>query len=196
MNLDNFRLLARTGYAKALVVLGTLGTIATIYSAIHVSGPQLKPSFFGRWSSTYEYPVPGGTFSFSGVTEFIRNGHYNLNGTFKFSVVTGGSKFAVVMPVHGVGEWNADDEYLTFTLKGLKIESGIYKLDALELPMPTVEQMTGIRLPDLNQHYLPGGAGEVKIISQTGKEMILEGVDPGGAPFRYVTVRQDSLSKT
>jgi len=195
MKFETFKNLARTGYGKALTILGVLATVATIYSAFHESGPEHNPEFFGRWESTYEYPVPGGKFTFNGITEFIRNGHYNVNGTFKFSGVTGGKEFAAVMPARGVGEWTADDDFLTFTLTGLKTEPGRYKFGDMELPIPTLEQMTGIYLPDLNQHYLSGASGEVKIISQEEGKMVLQGTDPAGNPFTYVSTRRDGLSK-
>jgi len=196
MKLESIKNIALTGYAKILTILGVAATIATIYSAVHESEPEHNPAFFGRWESTYEYPVPGGKFTFSGVTEFIRNGHYNVVGTFKFSGETEGKEFSAVMPARGVGTWNADDEFLTFTLTGMRTEPGRYKFGDLELPIPTLEQITGIYLPDLNQQYLSGASGEVKIISQGDGKIVLQGTDPAGNPFTYVSTRRDGLSKS
>ncbi|AOX08649.1 MULTISPECIES: hypothetical protein [Pseudomonas] len=193
MKIEALKNLARTSYAKALAALGVVATIATIYSAVHESGPEHNPAFFGRWDSTYEYPVPGGKFTFSGITEFFRNGHYNVNGTFKFSGETGGKEFAAVMPARGVGTWTADDDFLTFTLSGMKTEPGRYKFGDMELPIPTLEQITGRYLPDLNQQYLSGTTGEVKIISQEEGKMVLQGKDPAGNPFTYISSRRDGL---
>lgn len=193
MTIETLKNLARTSYAKALAALGVVATIATIYSAVHESGPEHNPAFFGRWDSTYEYPVPGGKFTFSGITEFFRNGHYNVNGTFKFSGETGGKEFAAVMPARGVGTWTADDDFLTFTLSGMKTEPGRYKFGDMELPIPTLEQITGRYLPDLNQQYLSGTTGEVKIISQEEGKMVLQGKDPAGNPFTYISSRRDGL---
>ncbi|AFO47288.1 MULTISPECIES: hypothetical protein [Pseudomonas] len=193
MKIETLKNLARTSYAKALAALGVVATIATIYSAVHESGPEHNPAFFGRWDSTYEYPVPGGKFTFSGITEFFRNGHYNVNGTFKFSGETGGKEFAAVMPARGVGTWTADDDFLTFTLSGMKTEPGRYKFGDMELPIPTLEQITGRYLPDLNQQYLSGTTGEVKIISQEEGKMVLQGKDPAGNPFTYISSRRDGL---
>lgn len=194
MNYETLKNLARTSCAKALAALGVVATIATIYSAMHESGPEHNPAFFGRWESTYEYPVPGGKFTFSGITEFFRNGHYNVNGTFKFSGESGGKEFAAVMPARGVGTWTADDDFLTFTLSGMKTEPGRYKFGDMELPIPTLEQITGRYLPDLNQQYLSGTTGEVKIISQEEGKMVLQGKDPAGNPFTYISARRDGLS--
>lgn len=195
MKFEAVKNLARMSYAKALAALGIIAAIATIYGAMHESGPEHNPAFLGRWDSTYQYPVPGGKFTFSGVTEFIRNGHYNVNGTFKFSGFTGDREFAAVIPARGVGVWTADSDYLTFTLNGLRTEPGRYQFGDLELPIPTLEQMTGIYLPDLNQHYLAGASGELKIISQKGGKIVLQGKDPDGNPFTYVATRLESLSR-
>lgn len=193
MKFESIKKFARTGYAKALTVLGVLATIATIYGPFRESGPEHNPAFLGRWESTYQYPVPDGTFTFNGITEYFRNGHYNVNGTFKFSGQTRGQEFSVVMPARGVGIWAADDDFLTFTLNGLRTEPGRYKVGDLELPIPTLEQITGIHLPDINQHYLPGASGEVRIISQGDGKMVLQGKGPDGNPFTYVSARHDGL---
>jgi hypothetical protein len=193
MTFESFKKLALTGYAKVLAALGIVATLATIYSAVQEPGPKHNPAFLGRWESTYEYPLPGGKFTFSGITEFFRNGHYNVNGTFTFSGQTLGQEFSAVMPARGVGNWTADDDFLTFTLTGLRTEPGRYKVGALELPIPTLEQITGIRLPDINQHYVPGTSDELKIISQADDKMVLQGKGPDGNPFTYVSERHDGL---
>ncbi|WP_330565809.1 hypothetical protein [Pseudomonas yamanorum] len=190
MNLETIKQYTRKGYVRAMGLITLLAGIATVYGVIYPSGPELNPAFLGRWESKYQYPVPGGTFTFNGVTEYFRNGKYNLNGTFEFSGNTAGGPFTSVVLARGVGTWTASKEFLTFTLTGLRTEPGRYKSGEIDLPIPLLEKLTGISLPDLNEHYLPGSSDELKIVSQEQKRIVLQGKDPAGNPFVVVSNRQ------
>lgn len=181
------------GQASALIIL--IAAIVTAIQGIRGMKPAQNPAFIGRWESTYEYPVPGGKFTFDGITEYFRNGHYNVNGTFEFSGQANDRDFSAVMLARGVGTWTADDDFLTFTLTQLRTEPGRYKSGDFEMPIPTLEQLSGIRLPDLNKHYLPGASDEMKIISQEDRKMVLQGKDPYGNPFTYAATRAEGLLK-
>ncbi|MFK3971175.1 hypothetical protein ACI2KS_10655 [Pseudomonas sp. NPDC087358] len=189
MKLETIKRYARKGYVKAAGLIALIASIATIYGVIHPSGPERNPAFLGRWESNYQYPVPGGTFTFDGVTEYFRNGNYNVNGTFEFSGDAAGKPFSAIVLARGVGTWTASEEFLTFTLTGLRTEPGRYKSGEFDMPIPLLEKLTGISLPDLNTHYLPGSSDELKIISQEQQRIVLQGKDPAGNPFLVVSTR-------
>lgn len=193
MKFETFKRYCRKGYVRVAGLMALLASIAGVYGVIHPSGPELNPAFLGRWESKYQYPIPGGTFTFNGVTEYFRNGKYNVNGTFEFSGEAADRPFTAVVLARGVGTWTATDEFLTFTLNGLRTEPGSYKSGDIEMPIPLLEKLTGISLPDMNKHYLPGNSDELKILSQDRKQIVLEGKDPAGAPFLVVSNRVSRL---
>jgi len=190
MKLETIKQFTRKGYVRAGGLITLLAGIATVYGVVHPSGPERNPAFLGRWDSKYQYPIPGGTFTFDGVTEYFRNGKYNVNGTFEFSGNAADRPFSAVVLARGVGTWTANKEYLTFTLTGLRTEPGKYKSGEFEMPIPLLEKLSGISLPDLNEHYLPGSSDELEIISQEQKRIVLQGKDPSGAPFVIVSTRR------
>jgi len=189
MKWETIKKYARNGYIRAAGFLGLLASIAAFYPIFYPSGPEHNPAFLGRWESQYHYPIPGGTFTFNGVTEYFRNGKYNVNGTFEFSGTAADRPFSVVVLARGVGAWTADKRFLTFTLTGLRTEPGRYKSGEFDMPIPLLEKLSGISLPDINKHYLPGSSDELKIISQEPQRMVLEGKDPMGNPFVVVSTR-------
>jgi hypothetical protein len=189
MKWEKIKQYARNGWVRAGGVITLFASVATIYPVLFPSGPELNPAFLGRWESKYHYPVPGGTFTFDGVTEYFRNGKYNVNGTFEYSGNAADRSFSAVVLARGVGTWSASKEFLTFTLTGLRTEPGSYKSGDIEMPIPLLEKLTGITLPDMNAHYLPGSSDELKIISQEQKKIVLQGNDPAGNPFVVVSIR-------
>ena len=189
MNLETIKQYARTGYFRAATLIALLAGIATIYGEVYPSGPKLNEGFLGRWESKYQYPIPGGTFAFDGVTQYFRNGKYNVYGTFEFSGNAADRPFTAVVLANGVGTWTASKEFLTFTLTGLRTEPGSFKSGELDMPIPLLEKLSGISLPDMNKHYLPGSSDELKIIFQDQQRIVLEGKDPSGAPFKVVSTR-------
>lgn len=193
MEISTIKRYARISYPLVTAAIFLAAAIAGIWGVFRPSGPEHNPGFLGRWESTYQYLVPLGLLRFQGTTEFLRNGHYNVLGTIEISGMTEDRPFEYSIPVRGAGKWMADDEYLTFTLTDMRADPGRYKIGKLDIPIPALEQITGIRAPDFNKQYLPGGSGEVKIISQEERKMVLEGQDPSGKPFTYLTTRHGSL---
>lgn len=189
MKWETIKQYTRNGYIRAAGLVGLLASIATIYPIFYPSGPEQNLGFLGSWESRYQYPVPGGTFTFNGVTEYFRNGKYNVNGTFEFSGIAADKPYSVVVLARGVGAWTASKEFLTFTLTGLRTEPGRYKSGEFDMPIPLLEKLSGISLPDLNKYYLPGSSDELKIISQEQRRIVLQGKDPFGDPFVIVSTR-------
>ncbi|QAX85287.1 hypothetical protein C2E19_16115 [Pseudomonas sp. DTU12.3] len=189
MKLETIKQFTRKGYVRAGGIITLIAGIATIYAAFHDSGPEHNPAFLGRWESNYQHPVPGGSVAFNGITEYFRNGRYNVNGTLKFSGGAADKPFSAVVLTKGSGTWTADNKFLTFTLTGLHTEPTSFKSGELEMPIPLLEKLSGYSLPDLNKQYVPGSSDEYEIVSQERQRIVLEGKDPFGNPFTVVTSR-------
>ena len=189
MNLETIKHFTRKGYVIATAVIAFIAGIVTIYGPLYESGPKHNPAFLGRWESNYQHPVPGGTIAFNGITEYFRNGRYNVNGTLNFSGVAAGKPFSTVVLTKGSGTWTADNEFLTFTLTGLRTEPSSFKSGELEMPIPLLEKLSGYSLPDMNKQYVPGSSDEYKIVSLERQRIVLQGKDPLGNPFTVITSR-------
>lgn len=172
MRWETIKKFTRNGYVRVVGIFTLVGSIATVYGVVHPSGPEHNPNLLGRWKSNYQYPVPGGTVAFSGITEYFRNGRYNVNGTLKFSGDAADKPFTAVLLSRGSGTWIADDEFLTITLTGLHTEPA-----------------SGYSLPDMNKQYVPGSSDEYQILSQEPQYVVLQGKDPFGNPFKIVSYR-------
>jgi hypothetical protein len=186
MKWEAIKKLMRNSYFKAGSIITLLAGLATVYEVLHPSGPEHNPAFLGRWESNYQHPVPGGTVAFNGITEYFRNGRYNVNGTLKFSGGAAEKPFSAVVLSKGSGTWTADNQFLTFTLTGLRTEPTSFKSGELEMPIALLEKLSGFSLPDMNKQYVPGSSDEYKIISQERKRIVLEGKDPFGDSFTVV----------
>lgn len=169
---ETIKKLTRNGYVRAGGIFTLLGSIATVYGVVHPSGPEHNSNILGRWESNYQYPVPGGTVAFNGITEYFRNGRYNVSGTLKISGEASDKPFSAVLLTKGSGTWIADDEFLTVTLTGLHTEPA-----------------SGYSLPDMNKQYVPGSSDEYQILSQERQKIVLQGKDPFGNPFNIVSSR-------
>ena len=190
MKRETIKQFTRKGYVKFGGIITLVASIATIYAAVHDSGPEHNPGFLGRWESNYQHPVPGGTVAFNGVTEYFRNGRYNVNGTLKFSVSTLDKPASSVVLANGSGTWSADSDLLTFTLTGMHFEPSSFKSGELEMPIALLEKLSGYSLPDINKQYVPGSSDEYKILSQERLRIVLQGKDPVGDPFTVVSSRR------
>lgn len=189
MNLETIKQYTRKGYVRAAGLIALLAGLATIYAAFQESGPKHNSAFLGRWESNYQYPVQGGSVAFNGITEYFRNGRYNVNGTLKFSGSAADKPFSAVVLAKGSGTWTADNEFLTFTLTGLRTEPSSFKSGELEMPIPLLEKLSGYSLPDMNKQYVPGSSDEYKIVSLERQRIVLQGKDPLGNPFTVITSR-------
>jgi len=189
MKLETIKRFTRKGYVRAGGIITLIAGIATIYAAVHESGPEHNPGFLGRWESNYQHPVPGGTVAFNGITEYFRNGRYNVNGTLKFSGGESDKPFSAVVLTKGSGTWTADHQFLTFTLTGLHSEPTTFQSGGQEMPIPLLEKLTGYSLPDMNKQYVPGSSDEYKILSQEPQYIVLQGTDPFGNPFKIVSLK-------
>lgn len=189
MNFETIKAFARKGYVQVGLIITLLSGLASIYAVLHESGPKYNPAFLGRWESNYQHPVPGGTVAFNGITEYFRNGRYNVNGTLKFSGGAADKPFSAVVLAKGSGTWTADDKFLTFTLTGLRTEPSSFKSGELEMPIPLLEKLSGYSLPDMNKQYVPGSSDEYKIVSLERQRIELQGKDPFDNPFTVVSSR-------
>ena len=189
MKLETIKHFTRKGYVIAAGVIALLAGLVTIYGPFYESGPKHNAAFLGRWESNYQHPVPGGTIAFNGITEYFRNGRYNVNGTLTFSGSAADKPFSAVVLAKGSGVWTADDEFLTFTLTGFHTEPSTFKSGDVEMPIPLLEKLSGISLPDMNKQYVPGSSDEYKIKSIKQHEIVSQGKDPSGNPFTVVSLR-------
>lgn len=194
MDMTTFKNYARKGYVRAGVLVGLIAGVVTILEPFRESGPEHNPAFLGRWESNYEYPVPGGALEFKGVTEYFRNGRYNVNGTLKFSGGDTDKPFSAVSLAQGSGTWTADKKFLTITLTGMHTEPMTFKSGGTEMPISVLQKLSGVSLPDPNKSYVPGSSDEYAIISQERQRIVLQGKDPAGNPYTYISTRRDSLS--
>jgi len=179
MQFESVKKFIRTGYGKVVAILTVLATITTIYDPFRESGPEFNPALLGRWESNYEVPTPSGATTFNGITEYFRNGRYQVNGTLSIAGTFAGTNFNTVVRISGNGTWTADDEFLTFTMAGRNVKGDHIQAGD-----------QAIRLPDMNKDYLPGNSDELKIISIAPERMVLEGKDAIGNPFTIVSTRQ------
>lgn len=189
MDMTVIKQYARKGYIQAGAVVGLIAGVVTIVEPFRESGPEHNPAFLGRWESNYQYPVPGGAVEFKGVTEYFRNGRYNVNGTLEFYGGAADKPFSAVSLAHGSGTWTADKKFLTITLTGLHTEPSTFKSGGKEMPISVLQELSGVSLPDPNKSYVPGSSDEYAIISQEPQRIVLQGKDPAGNPFTMVSAR-------
>ncbi|MCG8291954.1 hypothetical protein [Pseudomonas entomophila] len=172
-----------TGYGKVVAILTVIATILTICDHFRESGPEHNPALFGRWESNYQVPTPSGMTTFNVITEYFRNGRYQVNGTLGITGAFAGTDYNTVIQISGNGTWTADDDFLTFTMTGRNAKGDHIQFGD-----------QNIRLPDMNKDYLPGNSDELKIVSIAPQRMVLEGRDTLGNPFTIVSTRQKSSS--
>ncbi|MPQ86236.1 hypothetical protein F0170_20960 [Pseudomonas sp. MAFF 730085] len=177
MRWETIKKIARNGYVIAGGIITLIGSIATVYGVAHPSGTEHNSNFLGRWESKYQYPVPGGTVAFNGITEYFRNGRYNVRGTLKISSDASDKPYSAVLISKGSGIWMADDQFLTLTLTGLHTEPASF----------IIGEQSGYSLPDMNKRYVPGSSDEYQILSQERQKIVLQGKDPFGNPFKIVS---------
>jgi hypothetical protein len=174
----------------ALAALVTvLSGIATIYATFHEANPN-NPSFIGRWNTDYNYPITNGTFEFKGMTEYFRNGRYNVNGIVIVDGTVEAKPYRLEYSVIGAGSWTADSSLLSFTLADMKTTPKSYVINGTAIPPSLVAKLAGPSMPNLSDGYASGTSDEAKIVAIKDDVITLEGKDPAGKAFTIQTYRQ------
>ncbi|AIL60038.1 hypothetical protein [Pseudomonas alkylphenolica] len=187
---------ARRKISKTWLIAGSLlaflASIATVYALILEinTSPSHNSGFFGRWESSYSYPITGGTFTFKGMTEYFQSGKYNVAGTIIDSGTVETKTYQFEYNANGAGSWTADSETLSFTLDNIKTFPKSYILDGQEIPVLLVTKLLGTSIPNLSDVYASGSSGEARIISIEKNEITLETKDPKGKLFTIHSYRQ------
>lgn len=174
----------------ALVALVTvLSGIATIYATFHETNPN-NPRFIGRWKTDYTYPITNGTFEFKGMTEYFRNGRYNVNGVVFVNGTVEAKPYRLEYSVNGAGSWTADSSLLSFTLADMKSIPKSYVINGTASSPLLVAKFAGPSLPNFSDGLASGASDELKILMIKDNEITLEGKDPAGNAFTLQTYRQ------
>jgi hypothetical protein len=178
---------------KAWLILGSvaavLASVVTIYSTLHNANPN-NPRFIGRWKTDYTYPITNGSFEFKGMTEYFRNGRYNVSGIVIVDGTVEAKPYRFEYNVNGAGSWTADSSLLSFTLADMKTIPMSYVIDGTSVPPALVAKLIGPSMPNLSDAYAAGASDEARILSIKDDEITLEGNDPAGKAFTMRTYKQ------
>lgn len=174
-------------------LLAVFASAATVYSWLRDinTSPPHNSSFFGRWESSYSYPITGGTFTFKGMTEYFQNGKYNVAGTITIAGTVETKAYQFEYNAYGAGSWTADSNIFAFTLDNIKTSPKSYVLDGQDIPVLLVSKLLGASAPNLSDAYASGSSGEARIVSVEKNEITLEEKDPKGKPFTIHSYRQE-----
>lgn len=170
-------------------VVAVLASVVTIYTTLHDANPN-NPRFIGRWKTDYTYPITNGNFEFKGMTEYFRNGRYNVNGIVIVDGTVEAKPYRFEYSVNGAGSWTADSSLLSFTLADMKTIPMSYIVDGTSIPPSLVAKFAGPSAPNLSDAYASGASDEARILSIKDDEITLEGNDPKGNAFTIQTYKQ------
>ncbi|WP_260963323.1 hypothetical protein [Pseudomonas citri] len=180
-------------WAALVAVVGLMAGFPAISTWLaDMRADYYKSHFIGRWTEEFSYLDGGVQFEFKGMTEYFANNHYNLNGVIALVGTEPSKPYRFEYSVNGAGSWNADSEYLSFTLEQMKTLPKSYTVDGKEISPLTVAQFIGPSMPNLSDIYPAGASGQARIKEVEKNRIVLEQRALDGRSFIVTTHRQVS----